>query len=879
MINQCLAFLIQCLLRLRYRVRIEGMKAIRDGGDRGILFLPNHPALIDPILLTVYLYRPFRARVLADEEQIHRPGIGFLARRARVVSLPSLAGSRTQSADSVRIAMDRCIEALRQQDNLILYPAGRIYRGAQEQIGANSAVERILQTLPDVRVVLVRTSGLWGSRFSWAWGRRPLVIPVLWQGLKALLANGVLFGPRRQVTVELVEARDLPRQGSRREINTYLETFYNQTQSVPPYVPYTWWEGEGARILPEPSPETQGLGDIVVSPVLRRQVIDQLQELAGIEGIKDDMSLTRDLGLDSLAAVELLTWLEAEYGHVNIDVDSLQTVGDVLRAACGEAASLGEQEAYRAPTKWFRKRPWPRRPEGLAGRTITEAFLYQARCHPDRVVVADSLSGAKTYRNTVLAIMLLRREFARLPGPYLGIMLPASVGVTIVYLAVLFSGKIPVMVNWTLGRRHLKHALDSLGVQHIITAQALLTRLQTQGIDLEEILDRFHCLEDLRARFGLWDRLQALFKSYVSWRELTISKPPDTAVVLFTSGSEAVPKAVPLTHRNILTNVSDAYDCLTLTQQDSLLGILPPFHSFGLTVSMILPLSLGLRAFYYPNPTHGGRLGQFIAAYRLTILVGTPTFLHGIVRTTPERNLQPLRLVVSGAEKCPARVYQLLAERCPQVKVLEGYGVTECAPVISVNRQWQVRPGTIGKPLAAVSYAIVDTETERRVALGETGMLLVRGDNVFSGYLQHQGPSPFIHFEDHNWYQTGDLVSEDVEGVLTFRGRRKRFIKLGGEMISLPAIESILGQHFEDPEADGPTLAVVATPREENPDIVLFCVGEIVREDANQVIRNAGLSGLHNVRQVITIDTLPLLGTGKIDYKRLVDRLDQRPEP
>jgi long-chain-fatty-acid--[acyl-carrier-protein] ligase len=683
------------------------------------------------------------------------------------------------------------------------------------------------------------------------------------------LANGLFFGPRRHIHFSFVEPDDLPRQGNRQTINRYLETFYNQDAPPAHYVPYTWWDRGGARVL-TPRTHDKACGtDVTVSPALRKQVLAFLQERTGVTDIQDSMSLTRDLGMDSLAGAELVSWLETEYGQTEMPIDALRNVRDVLLAAQGEAVVVGEEEVIRAPRRWLRQGPAPQCPEHLAEQSITEAFLYQARRAPHRVVIADSLTGIRTYRDMVLAITLLRRELESLPGVYLGIMLPASAGVAILYLAALFAGKVPVMVNWTLGKRNLTHALDSLDVTCVVTARTLLTKLSTQGVDLGDMLDRFLCVEDLRDRFTFWDKLRAKAASYGTWRYLVTATPPATAAVLFTSGSENVPKAVPLTHRNMLTNVQDAFNCLTLTEHDSLLGVLPPFHSFGLTVSLVLPLTLGVRIFFYPNPMHGGMLGRLIDVYQLSVLVGTPTFLHGIVRVTSPRRLQPLRLVVSGAEKCPARVYDLLAERCPTVKVMEGYGITECAPVVSVNRQWQIRHGTIGKPLAAVEHAIVDVACTQRVALGTPGLLLVRGDSIFDGYLNYEGPSPFTTFEGECWYHTGDLVCEDEQGVLTFCGRLRRFIKVGGEMISLPAIESVLQQHFDDPEADGPALAVVATPREENPDIVLFSVPGVTREAANRVLREAGLSGLHFIRLVRSIDTLPLLGTGKTDYQAL----------
>ena len=870
MINCCLLWLIRIMLWLRYRIDVKGLDTIRDKGTHGILFLPNHPALIDPLIMVSRLYGPFKVRALGDAHQIDRFIIRSLAKRINVLPIADLSTSGASSVDQVRVTIDRCVEALRQQENLVLYPAGRIYRSHLEEVGANSGVESILKALPEIRVVLVRTKGLWGCSTSWAHGHAPKLQPALIHAVKSLLLNVIFFTPRRSISIELVEPDDLPRQADRKTLNDYLESFYNQADAPNTYVPYTLWEGGGIQVRPEPQFNTLRDSDRKISSVIRQQVQQYIQEVTDITSLSDDLSLSRDLGLDSLALVDLITWLEQEYGHSQIDPDSLMTVSDVYWAAAGEAISAGEKGLEAVPPKWFKTSVSPLRPDTLSEMTFTEAFLYQARRDPGRVIVADQLSGAKTYRDMILAIMLLRNEFLQLPGEVLGIMLPASVGVSIVYLAALFAGKIPVMVNWTLGRRNLLHALDSLEVAHIVTAEALLTKIRAQGIHLDDIETRFLTLESIRTRLTPGAKLRALIKARFSWTDLTHVTVPDTAVVLFTSGSENVPKAVPLTHRNIMTNVSDIFECFKLYETDTILGILPPFHSFGLTGSMALSLCLGIRTVYYPNPTHGGTLAGMIEGYTVSILIGTPTFLEGILRTASKEQLSSLRLVASGAEKCPQRVYDRVAELCPQSTILEAYGVTECSPCISINHEDNPHRETIGKIMRSLDHVIVHNETGQRVGVGQKGVLLVRGDSVFAGYLNYDGPSPFVEFDGKQWYRTGDLVEEDAQGILTFRGRLKRFIKLGGEMIALPAIETVLLQHFADLSSEeGPLLAVVATPVEENPDVVLVSTVDIDRVSANTALREAGLSGLHNIRQVIHRDAIPLLGTGKIDYKTL----------
>ena len=879
MIDFLLLSLVKGLLGLRYRVRVRGLKQILGKGNTGILFLPNHPALIDPIILLSQLYGPFKARALADRDQTDRFLIRRLARRIDVLPIPDVAKSGSVASAEVRQVVDECVEALRGGDNLVVYPSGRTYRQAGEDLGGNSAVETILRRLPSVRVVLVRTRGLWGSRFSWAWGREPDVADAMRHGVRSLLASGIVLAPRRDVTVELAEPDDLPRLAGRDEINRYLERFYNDRAPPNTYVPYTPWEGGSARPLPEP-PVRGVRGDSrAVSRVTRQIVCEYLEGLSGTAAFDDDTQLARDLGMDSLARADLLLWLQGEFGFSPSDVDSLRTVGDVMLVADGESVSTPGKALKDVPGNWFARLPAPGRPDHLSAMTVCQAFLAQARRSPDSVIVADQISGAKTYRNLVVAIAAIRGRIGKLPGDRIGIMLPASVAGVVAYLATLFAGKTPVMINWTLGRKSLLHGADSAGVRRILTAEALVSRLQSQGVDLGCVSDRFVYLGQIAGHISRRRKLLAWLTGQFTWRGLRNARPPTTAVVLFTSGSEDLPKAVPLTHRNMLANVSDAYDCFTVQRSDSILGILPPFHSFGLTTSILLPLSLGIRAVYSPNPTDGATLGQMIAAYGASILIGTPTFLDGVVGASARRQLASLRLVISGAEKCTPRVYEALRRRCPQAVVLEGYGVTECSPIISVNHEGDPHPGTIGKVMSSLQYVIVDTQTNQRASVGTPGVLLVRGPSVFAGYLGADVPQPFIRFEGKLWYRTGDLVRQDREGIVTFSGRLKRFIKLGGEMISLPAIEAALLPRYTGDPGEGPVLAVTTAGGEERPEIVLFTTKDLDRPEANQTIRAAGLSGLHSIRRVIRVEGLPVLGTGKTDYRALAERLPNMPGP
>ena len=875
-VRRLIALIARSIFALRYRVEVRGLEEVRARGERGILFLPNHLALIDPAILTAVIEPGFHPRPLADEYQVTRPIIRWVVRQFNAIVLPNMERRGSGAAAATRVALEGATSRLRAGDNLLFYPAGRLRHRRVEEIRAASGTEIFVKAVPDARLVLVRQTGLWGSRFSRAHdGRLPHLLKTLARGAWTLLLNGLFFTPRRHVLIEFEEPADFPRHAGRMVINRYLEDFYNLRAPHNTYVPYHFWEKGGTRELPEP--DVRGFaGDPASVPEGTREIV--FRELARIsgraEGLRLEDRLAQDLGIDSLGAAEIVHWVEGEFGSPPCTPESLVTVGDVVLAAAGKGISAIETSIRPASGAWRAARGRTRL-QAAAGSTVNEVFLNQAARGPARVVLADQPSGEKSYREIITGLLLLVPMIRELPGQYVGVMLPASVGAGLFFLAVLFAGKTPVMVNWTTGSRNIAHALDLLGVERVITAGALLSRLATLGIDLSALSGRFVLAEDLRGRLRLRDKLLAVARARLDWRSLRRGTPPEQAVILFTSGSENLPKAVPLTHTNLLTNVRDVLGTVPLYESDALIGMLPPFHSFGITMTTLLPLCCGLRTVYHPNPTEAAVLARVTEAYRVTMLVGTPTFLHGVVRTAEDGQLSSLRLAVTGAEKCPETVRELLRQRCPQATIHEGYGITECSPVVSITRPDSPDPG-IGPLLPSIEGVVVGVESGDRVAPGATGMLLVRGASVFSGYLNHQGESPFVSYDGRLWYRTGDLVRQDAAGTLFFEGRLKRFVKLGGEMISLPAIEAVLIARFAAESDEGPPLAVEAIGHGDSPEIVVFTPHPLDRDDINRAIREAGLSALHHVRRVIRVEAIPVLGTGKTDYRGLKDAYERQ---
>jgi len=633
------------------------------------------------------------------------------------------------------------------------------------------------------------------------------------------------------------------------------------------YVPYTWFERGGIRTLPEPEDFEVSTDTSRVPAKVREAVVEHLKELSSKQEIKESDTLGTDLGLDSLAVAELLFWVQNEFGHEAPNPENVQTVAALMLAAIGENTTA--EPLVPVPKEWFYD----------DGETLTitdspnvpTSFLINAKRNPNRPVWADQNTGVITNRKMILAVMALKGEIEKIPGERLGILMPACAASTIFYLACQFAGKVPVMINWTVGARNMLHCIRNSGIQKILTADVVVQRLKGTGVDFGGIEEKyFVTVEEIKKHIGLGRKLWCLAMSHLCWRSLWKAKIPDTAAILFTSGSESLPKTVPLTHRGVIDDLIHSCKEMHIRKDACLLGMLPPFHSFGLLLNTLFTCCSNIRVVYHSNPTEGAMLARLTAAYKVTFFCGTPTFIANTLRNGTAEQLTTLRLVVLGAEKCPQSTVDMLAAKVPEAHIYEGYGITECSPIVSLNKPDAQRFGTIGRLLDCVEGVVTDEECKVRRPADTTGMLLLRGSSIFPGYLNYDGPSPFVEFEGKQWYRTGDLVQMSADGYITFMGRLKRFIKIGGEMISLPAIEEVLLNNFPgNPEIKGPALAVEATGSEEQPLLTLFTTIPLERDAVNAVLKENGFSPIQFIRAIEVLPAIPLLGTGKTDYRSL----------
>jgi long-chain-fatty-acid--[acyl-carrier-protein] ligase len=853
----------------RYRIRVHGREHLANVKG-SVLVLPNHPGYIDPFLLFVTLWPALRMRPLVYRGTFLGPTGRFLVRLVNALEVPDLEVASVRARSEAEEAIAAIVAGLGRGECFILWPAGRVWRDGLEHIGPARSAADILRARPGTGVLLVRSRGVWGSSWTWAQlGKRPYQAWLMLAGLGWLLVNGLFFMPRRRVeiTLELVEPGRLPE--PRREIfNPWLERWYNGDlggkPEKPVWVPYHFLFGRRTFDFPPttmPSPEVES-GP--VKPQTRDAVLnllsDQLQRPLTEAEQKPETRLD-ELGLDSLDRMKLSLAVERQFGFT----------GDEAAQTLGQLYALAEGHARRKP-------PAPPPPEwaSAASRaeplqiradTVPAAFVEHALAHKKEIIVADDLMGALSGERLLVAAMALARRVRDLEATNVGVLLPASAAADIALLALHFAGKLPVMLNWTTGPANLAQAIKTLGLSRVLTSRTFADRL---GVVVEGADYLF--LEDLQATIGKWELLRTLLR--VRWRpgsfhrSLPATAPDRAAVVLFTSGSEKAPKAVPLTHTNLLSCQRGAISVMGVTRAEVVLGFLPPFHSFGLSATTLMPLLTGVRVVHHPDPTDAGNLLYKIKAYRVTLLVATPTFLHFILERAAPESLGSLRLVVLGAEKCPPALLERCRQLAPQATVVEGYGITECASAVSVNPPSAPKPGSLGKPLPGVTVRIVDLESGAVLPPGRMGMMQVSGPTVFPGYLHYDGPSPFVEEHGTRWYVTGDLGELDEDGYPWFRGRLKRFLKAGGEMISLPALEEPFARLYP-PSRDGPRVAVEGIEREDGRRVVLFTTDPIDLREANALLLREGFHGVMRLDEVRRIDKIPILGTGKTDYKEL----------
>ena len=503
-----------------------------------------------------------------------------------------------------------------------------------------------------------------------------------------------------------------------------------------------------------------------------------------------------------------------------------------------------------------------------APQTLFDALMEAANNFGrGRKMVEDVKQIEYSYGDLQKMILMLGRLGARLAAPEarIGLLLPNLAPTLALLIGLTAFRRVPAMLNYTAGSEAMQSACTAAGIGTIITSRAFLeqAKLTDKVAALHDI--KVVCLEDLREQLTLADKLWWLL--YARWLPRAAGRhgaqPEDSAVVLFTSGSEGKPKGVVLSHRAILANISQIRAIVDFNVEDKVLNALPIFHSFGLTAGALLPLMTGTRLFLYPSPLHYRVIPELAYDRGCSVLFGTSTFLGHYGKFAHPYDFFRLRYVIAGAEKLAQPVRDLWFEKFG-IRIFEGYGATETAPVLAVNNPMAFRSGSVGQLLPGIRHKLIAVPGIER-----GGILHVCGPNLMRGYYRQDNPcviEPPQSAAGAGWYDTGDVVELDEDGFVHILGRVKRFAKIAGEMISLEVAEKLA--HLASPTKAHATSSQPDAARGEA--LVLFTTdGALNRDQLLAAARTSGAPELAVPRKIVRVDALPLLGTGKIDYVSL----------
>lgn len=500
--------------------------------------------------------------------------------------------------------------------------------------------------------------------------------------------------------------------------------------------------------------------------------------------------------------------------------------------------------------------------------TLFDALIDARRVHGGNHIVMEDIERRPfNYNKLIMASFVLGKKLAHLTqsGEYVGLLLPSICTTMLTFMGLHSRGRVPAMLNYTVGARGLISACRTAQLRRVITSRRFieLARLGEIAEELSKQVELIY-LEDIGKQITAFDKLagavSGLFAASSYRRHCPQDSPDDPAVVLFTSGSEGAPKGVVLSHSNLMANRTQLSVCVDFSSRDIILNALPLFHSFGLTSSTLLPLLSGMKVFFYPSPLHYRIVPEIAYDINATIMFGTNTFLAGYARFAHPYDFYSVRYVFAGAEKLHEDTRRVWSEKFG-VRIFEGYGATETSPVLAVNTPIHNLPGSVGQLLPGIDYRL-----EEVPGVDDGGRLYVKGPNVMLGYLLDDHPGKLVPPRceaGEGWYDTGDIVAIDERGFVHIRGRAKRFAKVAGEMVSLTSVEEIVGQLWKDA-----LHAVVALPDKQKGE-QLVLVTEYQDAERSELLafsRSKGVGEINVPRKIIPVSKLPVMGTGKTDY-------------
>ena len=883
--------ILQFLIRFRYRIKITWLELLDSEWSK--LILPSHIALMDPVIMFAFLWQKKKLSPVVTEDYYNVPILKPIFKSIWAISIPDLTWNKAKTLDTSAITKE-AVEALENNRNILLYPQWALARQWFQSIVGKKTAFLISQQAPkNTKILTVNIRWLWWSRSSWAWnGKAPNLLLFVLKGLWFVIWNLFFFVPKRNVEIEIKDSTSILHKVEKKWVDAFnqeLEKIYNaKWEEKLKYISGLCWY-DTVKNHKEPDIIQWSIKDLlrvnfsgkikVPDDVLKKitTIVNKIKP--DFDGkISLDTNLVLDCLFDSLDMAELKSTVQSTFSKAsNPPLLDLKTVWDVAMMAIGQSATVEKIK----PCNWTVSKD---------GRVIYSHIkssmkddsnilsLMKEILGKDKSIsfCYDSIFGVQSRKDFVIKAYLIADLLKKMPWERIAIMLPSLSATSLLVVWCYLANKVPVMLNWTLSNEAFSHCIKSQNVQVILTVKSFFQKIQNPRLNKYNMT----FFEDILKNVSLVQKLKAVHKARAFKIPKNVSK---VAVVLFTSWSEALPKAVELTHKNILHDILWTAWLVWLKMNDVDLCYLPPFHSFGFVIWIVIPLITGVRVVLTPDPNDSKTIANLTEHTKATFIASTPTFLNGVIQMAGDSQLKSLRFAVVWAEKCPKELFTKFSKKAPNATIIEWYWITECSPIIAVNpfkRNAKIKRWTAWLSIIWQTIKIMDLDTHKEQEANKDGMIYVSWLNVFEWYIDKNLESPFEEFDGKKWYKTWDLWYLDKDGYLTISWRLKRFIKIAGEMISLPAIESTLSRKWKHSDWTE-CLAVESEENKGKVKLTLFTTETLDLKEVNSYLHEQWFTNLVSIDWMIKLDEIPMLWTGKVDYvqlkKFLANNIEQTP--
>ena len=871
--------LLKFLIKFRYRVDITGLELL--DSDWATLIFPSHVALIDPLIMFAFFWEKKKLSPVVTESYYNKFLLKWIFNSIKAIPVPDLTTDKSRELDTSTI-IEKIKLSLNNNRNILLYPQWALARqGFQSIVGKKTAFYISQQIPKDTKILTVNIRWLWGSRSSWAWTwKKPNLMIFILKGLWFILANLFFFVPKRKVEVEIKDSTSTLHKVEKKWIDTFnqeLEKFYNaKWEEKLNYLSGLCWYNT-TKNHKKPDVIQWSIKDLkrtsfnwntdISDDILKKitKIINKIKpEYSG--KITLDTNLVLDCFFDSLDMAELKSTVQSNFpDSSNPPLLDLKTVWDLAMMAIWKSSTNEELK----PCDWIATK------DGRViyshvksilkeDSTILDLMRETLKNNKSVSFCYDWIFWVQSRKDFIIKAYLIADLLKKMPWERIAIMLPSLSATSLLVVWCYLAKKIPVMLNWTQSNEAFSHCIKSQNVEVILTAKSFFQKIQTPRLKKYNMT----FFEDILKDISLAQKLTAVIKARRFKIPRNISK---IAVVLFTSWSEALPKTVELTHENILQDILWTAWLVWLKMNDVELCFLPPFHSFGFILWIAIPLVTGVRVVFTPDPNDSKTIANLTEHTKATFIASTPTFLNWVVQIAKDNQLKSLRFAVVWAEKCPKELFTKCSKKAPQATIIEWYGITECSPIIAVNpfkRNAKIKRWTVWLPIVWEWVKIIDIDTNEELPVNKEGMILIRGLNMFGWYIDKKLESPFVEINWKQRYKTWDLWFLDKDWYLTISWRLKRFVKIAWEMVSLPAIESVLSRKrkkFDWSEC----LAIESAEDNWKVTLTLFSTENLNLKEVNSYLHEQWITNLVSIDYIINLKEIPMLWTWKIDHVSL----------